>query len=191
MDDIAWPLITLVALLIGIGGGYGLAVFSRRGDSARLSEAEAELADYRTRVTQHFRQSAEHFHSIGRQYRDLYEHMAAGSQALCEQTESEGALKFPLPETVATGAAGDQLSPPAAAESEPPTDAGDDVSTEELAAEQASEQESEPEVATPVPAIEVPEDPAIAAEAQAAAVSSPAPESTAPPEAEPEKRLYH
>ena len=101
MGDIGWIIVTIAGLCIGIGLGFWLGKAQRGADSAKLAEARAELEGYRARVTEHFSQSAAHFHAIGRQYRELYEHMAAGSDELCKQSDRGTPLHFPSPEAVA------------------------------------------------------------------------------------------
>lgn len=101
MGTIEWIVLTFVISLAGAGLGFWLGKRVRVDDSEKLAAAEAELNAYRDRVTEHFSQSATHFQAIGRQYRELYEHMAAGSEKLCERTESENQLQFPRPDEVA------------------------------------------------------------------------------------------
>lgn len=119
MGTVEWIVLTFVISLAGAGLGFWLGKRVRVDDSEKLAAAEAELNAYRDRVTEHFSQSATHFQAIGRQYRDLYEHMAAGSEKLCERTESENQLQFPRPDEVAMVEMGTQTDATAAAEPGP------------------------------------------------------------------------
>lgn len=81
-------------LAAGTGLGYWLAQLRTRGESARADEVRQEFDDYRREVTRHFGQTAEHFRAIGREYRDLYEHMASGADALCDRDAVDLKLSF-------------------------------------------------------------------------------------------------
>ena len=100
MSTAAWVVIAIVGTLAGIGAGFWLGRRGAKGSTARLAEVEDELSAYREKVTEHFSQSAAHFQSIGRQYRELYEHMAAGSETLCVPEDSSGQHQFPRPDEV-------------------------------------------------------------------------------------------
>ena len=67
---------------------------ARIADLAGVEKAEAELEEYKRSVTEHFGQTAAHFQAIGKQYRELYEHMANGAQVLCESDEAGKQLLF-------------------------------------------------------------------------------------------------
>ena len=97
MDTIQWTIILVAGILAGAGLGFWLGKIGRRDDVERIAEVETELKAYKDRVTEHFGQSAAHFQAIGQQYRELYEHMAAGSQSLCDISETDGRLRFPRP----------------------------------------------------------------------------------------------
>ena len=81
-------------LAAGTGLGYWLAQLRTRGDSTRADEVRQEFEDYRREVTRHFGQTAEHFKAIGREYRDLYEHMASGADSLCDRGAVDVKLSF-------------------------------------------------------------------------------------------------
>lgn len=81
-------------LAIGAGLGYWLAQLRTRGETARADEVRQEFEEYQRKVTQHFGQTAEHFRAIGREYRDLYEHMASGADSLCDRNAAEVKLSF-------------------------------------------------------------------------------------------------
>lgn len=100
MSALAWTLISVGTLILGAGLGFWIGLLYRKSDSAKLQDAQSELAEYRNQVTAHFSQSAEHFQAIGSHYRQLYEHMAAGSEKLCAPLDAEQKLKFPAPADV-------------------------------------------------------------------------------------------
>ncbi len=79
-------------LLFAAGVGFGYAMFGRQ--RGRADELQQELEEYRGKVSEHFEQTAEHFQTIGREYRALYQHMAAGATALCESNGIEERLTF-------------------------------------------------------------------------------------------------
>jgi uncharacterized membrane-anchored protein YhcB (DUF1043 family) len=90
-------LIVLGAIgLLATGGGLGfwLAQMRIRGQSNKADEVQKQFDDYRHEVTQHFGQTAEHFKAIGREYRELYEHMAGGADALCDREALDTKLSF-------------------------------------------------------------------------------------------------
>ena len=92
----------VVILLVGGGVGFWVGRSGIGGSKARVEKAEAELEEYKRSVTEHFGQTAAHFQAIGKQYRELYEHMANGAQVLCESDEAGKQLLFaPGAETAA------------------------------------------------------------------------------------------
>ncbi len=100
MGTVEWIVLISAGVLVGLGLGFFAGRLSGRGNNQKLADVEAELETYRQSVSEHFSQSAEHFQAIGRQYRELYEHMAAGSEKLCVGAPSDGQLKFPRPDEV-------------------------------------------------------------------------------------------
>lgn len=98
MGTVEWIVLASVGALVGLGLGFFLGRLGGKGSSQKLADVEAELEEYRQEVSQHFSRSAEHFQAIGRQYRELYEHMAAGSEKLCVGAPADGQLKFPRPD---------------------------------------------------------------------------------------------
>jgi uncharacterized membrane-anchored protein YhcB (DUF1043 family) len=90
-------LIVLGAIgLLAAGGGLGfwLAQWRMRSESSKADEVQQQFDDYRREVTQHFGQTAEHFKAIGREYRELYEHMAGGADSLCDRDALDTKLSF-------------------------------------------------------------------------------------------------
>jgi uncharacterized membrane-anchored protein YhcB (DUF1043 family) len=81
-------------LAAGAGLGFWLAQVRIRGESNKAYEVQQQFDDYRREVTQHFGQTAEHFKAIGREYRELYEHMAGGADSLCDREAVDVKLSF-------------------------------------------------------------------------------------------------
>jgi uncharacterized membrane-anchored protein YhcB (DUF1043 family) len=81
-------------LAAGTGLGYWLGRLRARGEFAKVSEVQQQYDDYRREVSQHFGRTAEHFKSIGREYRELYEHMASGADSLCDREAADVKLSF-------------------------------------------------------------------------------------------------
>ena len=122
-------------LAAGTGLGYGLARLRARGESAKASEVQQQFDDYRREVSQHFGRTAEHFKAIGREYRELYEHMASGADSLCDREAVDVKLSF-APKAILESIAEEQ-EPPA------PRDFADD---EPQVAEAPAEAETQIEV---------------------------------------------
>lgn len=76
----------------GAGAGYWFAIGG--GKRKRAEEIQQEYDAYRDRVGNHFAQTAEHFRTIGREYRALYDHMSSGAEALCDSQAIDGRLAF-------------------------------------------------------------------------------------------------
>ena len=93
----------LLGFLLGRGGG---------SEKKRAAALEQEFEDYKRNVTEHFGKTAEHFQSIGRQYRELYEHMASGASALCKE-DDRTRLSFPSLLTIEAVAESDPDASPA------------------------------------------------------------------------------
>ncbi len=101
-----------VALLAAGGAlGFWLAHVRMRGESARADEVREQFDDYRREVTQHFGRTAEHFKAIGREYRELYEHMASGADSLCDREAIDLKLSF-APKTILESIAEDEPPQP-------------------------------------------------------------------------------
>ena len=80
----------ITALIIGAVGGFAIG---RSGDRVRkraaalqdeLNSVNVELNEYRGRVTRHFARTAELVDSLAANSRDIYNHLAQGSQQLCD-----------------------------------------------------------------------------------------------------------
>ena len=81
-------------LIVGLGLGFWAAQLRNSKQAAKAEDVQKEFDDYRKDVTEHFGRTAEHFQAIGQQYRELYEHMAIGADALCDQQEMDEKLSF-------------------------------------------------------------------------------------------------
>ena len=137
-------------LAIGAGLGYWLAQLRTRSETARADEVRQEFEEYQRKVTQHFGQTAEHFRAIGREYRDLYEHMASGADSLCDRDAAEVKLSF-APKAILESIAEEQPESPAPRDFAADEDAAADTPAE--AAPQVAEEavEAEPKEAQPEP----------------------------------------
>ena len=137
-------------LAIGAGLGYWLAQLRTRSETARADEVRQEFEEYQRKVTQHFGQTAEHFRAIGREYRDLYEHMASGADSLCDRDAANVKLSF-TPKAILESIAEEQPESPAPRDFAADEDAAADTPAE--AAPQVAEEavEAEPKEAQPEP----------------------------------------
>lgn len=81
-------------LIAGLGLGFWAAQLRAGKQAAKAEDVQNELDDYRQNVTEHFSRTAEHFQAIGQQYRELYEHMAGGAEALCDRQAMDEKLSF-------------------------------------------------------------------------------------------------
>jgi uncharacterized membrane-anchored protein YhcB (DUF1043 family) len=120
-----------ILLSIGVGIGYWWGTTGRKVEADRASRFEKELEEYRGKVTDHFRQTAEQFQVIGREYRKLYEHMAGGAAALCDTGQMDERLTFPTVEILPK-----EVSPAAGmqddeSQAKPPADFAPPASAEE------------------------------------------------------------
>ncbi|AIX50075.1 MULTISPECIES: Z-ring associated protein ZapG [Pantoea] len=85
----------LIGLVIGIIVGAVAMRFGnkklreQRSMQYELEKSKAELADYREELTNHFAQSAELLDNMARDYRQLYQHMAKGSNDLLPNLPGE------------------------------------------------------------------------------------------------------
>lgn len=96
----AWG-IGLISFAFGIAGGVFLAVLLS-GSRHRAEELEHQLTDqqrqfddYRSQVSQHFRQTSELVQKMTDSYRSVYEHLASGSQTLCQEPVPTPQLDIP------------------------------------------------------------------------------------------------
>jgi uncharacterized protein len=128
----AWA-IGLIGFALGVGVG-----FLMRGNRRRVQELEAELTTlerqfngYRLQVTQHFRTTSELVQKMTDSYRDVYEHLAGGSQSLCHTELGNASLDFTRQPVLDTDIPKPEETPPAQeftdAETDPLQDAESDT----------------------------------------------------------------
>lgn len=85
----------LIGLVVGIIIGALAVRFGnrklreQRHMQYELEKTKAELADYREELTNHFARSAELLDNMARDYRQLYQHMAKGSNDLLPNLPGE------------------------------------------------------------------------------------------------------
>jgi uncharacterized membrane-anchored protein YhcB (DUF1043 family) len=167
----------VVILLVGGGVGFWVGRSGVGGSKARVEKAEAELEEYKRSVTEHFGQTAAHFQAIGKQYRELYEHMANGEQALCEPDEAGKQLLFaPGADAATTNVEEPVAEAVVEAEVRPPIDYAEQPTAKEAAdAPEAAEEPADEQLAE------------IAAEAESAetdVAEGPVPETAVEPQPE-------
>lgn len=91
----------LIAFAFGIAFGVGIG-YILFGSTKRTKELRAEMEalqqqfdDYRSQVGTHFLRTSELVQKMTDSYRDVYEHLASGSQALCQDPVSTPRLDIP------------------------------------------------------------------------------------------------
>lgn len=89
-------IIALVAGFIGLLLGVGLMMLldRRRAGGKSVEQLREEFDDYRGKVAGHFAETSDLFRDMTEKYRDVYNHLAAGSQALCEDPMKHARLEF-------------------------------------------------------------------------------------------------
>lgn len=98
--SVAW-LVGLICLGVGLAIGIlvtRLSPGTRRHTEAletQLAEQQRQFDGYREQVSSHFQQTSELVQKMTDSYRDVYEHLARGSQALCEDPVSTPRLDIP------------------------------------------------------------------------------------------------
>ena len=118
------PLILLVigffCFIVGLAIGYWFTNMDKSLSASRVDAAKQELAEYKEHVSSHFEKSAEHFEAIGRQYRELYDHMAASAETLLPSEAGAAGERNPFPRIGATVAAAAAAAEAATAEASEP-----------------------------------------------------------------------
>ena len=161
MSALGIALLSLGLLAGGVAIGFYLARLGQSAEQAKLDEVKSELDTYREQVTEHFAETATRFTAIGQQYRELYDHLATGSEALCLADKIEGKLPFPPAE--AQQIAADEPEAEAVAEAteavaDLPSDADASEAESTAVAEAAAEIDSGDEPADVLPAGESADD---------------------------------
>jgi hypothetical protein len=98
-----WVWVTgLITFALGIACGAGftylLATNSRRRTTElqeKLDQLQQEFDGYRDQVGQHFRKTSELVQAMTDSYRNVYEHLAKGSEVLCQDPVNTPRLDFP------------------------------------------------------------------------------------------------
>ncbi len=107
--SVSWVWATgLIAFAFGLAVGVGVAyvAFGSKRQTRELREQidtlQQELDNYRSQVGSHFQRTSELVQKMTQSYREVYEHLATGSQALCRNPVDTPRLD--LPETPALNA---------------------------------------------------------------------------------------
>ncbi len=128
--------IGLIVFAVGIACGAGIVLLlSGSGRRAvelqdQLDQLQQEFAAYRGQVEQHFSKTSDLVQTMTESYRSVYEHLASGSQALCQDPVSTPRLDIPQQAKL------DAASDDNAAFSDAETDTLDDLDDAELGAAQ-------------------------------------------------------
>lgn len=91
------PLVTLIAGLVAgflLGVGCMMLLDRRRAGGKSVDQLRKEFDDYRDKVAVHFSATSDLFRDMTEKYRDVYNHLASGSQALCEDPMQHARLEF-------------------------------------------------------------------------------------------------
>jgi len=100
--DLSWAwAVGLISLTIGIACGIGIAYLmpgNRRHTQElqdKLQSLQQEFDSYHDQVGQHFLKTSELVQNMTESYRDVYEHLATGSQVLCQTPVTPPRLDIP------------------------------------------------------------------------------------------------
>ena len=104
----AWA-VGFITFTFGIACGIGIA-FLMPGNRRRAQELQNKLQNlqqefdsYHDKVGQHFLKTSELVQKMTESYRDVYEHLAVGSQALCQTPVNTPQLDIPETPTLESG----------------------------------------------------------------------------------------
>ena len=108
--DLSWALaVGLMIFAFGIACGIGIA-YLMPGNRRRTQELQEKLQNlqqefdsYHDQVGQHFQQTSELVQKMTESYRDVYEHLATGSQLLCQTPVNTPRLDIPEQPTLEAG----------------------------------------------------------------------------------------
>jgi len=117
--ELSWVwIIGLITFACGIACGIGIAYlmpgYRRRTQELqeKLQSLQQEFDNYHDQVGQHFLKTSELVQKMTESYRDVYEHLSTGSQALCQTPVNTPRLDIPehpmLETETQTGAADEQ-----------------------------------------------------------------------------------
>lgn len=82
---------SLIAFAFGSVFGIGVAMFFMQGFGRakklqlEVDRLEKELEEYKSQVTDHFKQTSTLVQKMTESYRDVYQHLATSSQQLCQE----------------------------------------------------------------------------------------------------------
>lgn len=129
-----------IGLIIGASIGYLLGGNKKQVKQLQdaLDKLGSEFDSYRSQVGEHFLQTSRLVDKMTSSYRDVYEHLATGSEKLCQDPATTPRLEFP--ETTDIGkshqAGGEEdQTPPAKSFSDAETDNGPDDELDEYMGE--------------------------------------------------------
>lgn len=116
-------ILALIALLLGALAGVllTLAVERRKSGGRTVEDVQRELDDYKEEVGKHFATTSELFRDMTEKYRDVYNHLAAGSQQLCEDSMDHPLLEFTEARAVSAGPESNDEQPAAKSRTEDQT----------------------------------------------------------------------
>lgn len=102
-------ILALIALLFGAMIGMLLTLlFERRKSGGRtVEDLQREMDDYKEEVGKHFATTSELFRDMTEKYRDVYNHLASGSQHLCEDAMEHARLEFAEAKPIEAASDGD------------------------------------------------------------------------------------
>ena len=108
--DLSWAwAIGLITFACGIACGIGITYLMpgnrRRAQELqeKLQSLQQEFDSYHGQVGQHFQQTSELVQKMTESYRDVYEHLATGSQVLCQNPVNTPRLDIPEHPTLEAG----------------------------------------------------------------------------------------
>ncbi len=100
--DWSWAMgVGLITFAFGIAFGVGIAALipaKRRREQElqeKLTQLQQEFDSYRDEVGKHFLTTSQLVQKMTESYRDVYEHLATGSEALCQNPVSTPRLDIP------------------------------------------------------------------------------------------------
>jgi len=131
--DSNWVWVTgFIAFILGVACGAGLTYLMTGSNrrravelQERLDQLQQELDSYREQVGRHFRKTSELVQAMTDSYRNVYEHLARGSETLCQDV-STPRLDLPQQVRLDSEPGGDTLAGDSAA-TEPFSDAETDT----------------------------------------------------------------
>lgn len=133
MEPLAILGICAIALIVGflLGLAVGKSGTSKKSDE--VDQAREELKQYREEVSAHFGKTAAHFQTLGKNYRELYEHMASGAGALFEGDDAGKAVAFAsMEQLLAADRDPTDVTPPSADEQDEAQDSAADAGEDRI-----------------------------------------------------------